>query len=104
MTDQSEEGSIPGNYLDIIIEACSKTCEPDSHSNWILNEIRDQIKENTQSEDERKFLVLLHRIPHHILHQTNSPHVKNIHIYRSRYLTIRGLNCILRYTFIHLNY
>merc|ERR1712131_24679 len=57
MTDQSEGGSIPGNYLDIIIEACSKTCEPDSHSNWILNEIRDQIKENTQSEDEPELIA-----------------------------------------------
>ena len=54
MTDQSEVSSI-GNYLDIIKEACSITCEPDSHSNWILTEIKHQIKENTKSGDERKF-------------------------------------------------
>ena len=58
MTDQSEVGSV-GNYLDIIKEACSITCEPDSHSNWILNEIKHQIKENTKSNDERKFYILL---------------------------------------------
>ena len=58
MTDQSEVGSV-GNYLDIIKEACSITCEPDSHSNWILNEIKHQIKENAKSNDERKFYILL---------------------------------------------
>ena len=56
MTDQSEVGSV-GNYLDIIKEACSITCEPDSHSNWILNEIKHQIKENAKSNDERKFYI-----------------------------------------------
>jgi len=58
MTDQSEVGSV-GNYLDIIKEACSITCEPDRHSNWILNEIKHQIKENAKSNDERKFYILL---------------------------------------------
>ena len=66
MTDQSEVGSV-GNYLDIIKEACSITCEPDNHSNWILNEIKDQIKENAKSNDERKSYILLDRYttPYH---------------------------------------
>lgn len=69
MTDQSDIGS-PGNYLDIIKEACSFTCEPDSHSNWILNEIKDQIKENAKSNDERKFSTRLiyHTTPNYIPH------------------------------------
>lgn len=71
MTDQSEIGS-PGNYLDIIKEACRFTCEPDSHSNWILNEIKDQIKENAKSNDERKFSILLDRY--------TTPHQTTYHI------------------------
>merc|ERR1711917_109789 len=56
MTDQSEVGSV-GNYLDIIKEACSITCEPDSHSNWILNEVKHQIKENAKSGDEPELIA-----------------------------------------------
>ena len=70
MTDQSEVGSV-GNYLDIIKEACSITCEPDSHSNWILNEIKHQIKENAKSNDERKFYILLERY--------TAPHLTTYH-------------------------
>ena len=90
MTDQSELGS-PGNYLDIIKEACRFTCEPDSHSNWILNEIKDQIKENAKSNDERKFFTRLiyHTTPNYI------PHPR-----KKRYFVVHGLKCTFICTFM----
>ena len=53
------EASQIGNYLDIIKEACSITCEPDSHSKWILNEIKEEIKKKVQLNHERKFPKLI---------------------------------------------